>query len=83
MISEIPTMLTIKETASKLGLSDYYLRGLVRSNKIVYVKVGVKYLINLEKLVDFLNNGGERSTTEAEAESAQPLINSRIRRIEG
>ena len=83
MISEIPTMLTIKETASKLGLSDYYLRGLVRSNKIVYVKVGAKYLINLEKLVDFLNNGGERSAAEAEAESAQPLIDSRIRRIEG
>lgn len=82
MISEIPTMLTIKETAQKLGLSDYYLRGLVRSNKIVYVKVGAKYLINLEKLVDFLNNGGERSDT-AQNESAQPLIDSRIRRIEG
>lgn len=57
MITEIPTMLTIKETAQKLGLSDYYLRGLVRANKIVYVKVGAKYLINLEKLIEYLNAG--------------------------
>lgn len=83
MISEIPTMLTIKETAQRLGLSDYFLRGLVRANKIVYVKVGAKYLINFEKLVEFLNNGEIKQENKAHCVDEKPLFNPKIRRIEG
>lgn len=52
---KIPTMRTIKETALIIGLAETYIRGLVINNKIVHVKSGKKYLINLEKFVEYLN----------------------------
>ena len=55
MNNNIPTMLTIKETAIRTGLAQHYLRSLCTNNNIVYVKCGTKYLINIEKLIDFLN----------------------------
>ena len=51
----VPTMLSIKETAERTNLSETYIRNLVWDNKIVYVKTGRKYLVNLERLVDYLN----------------------------
>lgn len=51
----IPTMLTIKETAKRTQLSETYVRNLVLNKKICFVRSGRKYLINLEKLVEFLN----------------------------
>ncbi len=53
----VPTMVTIKTAAGQTGLSYEYIRKLCLAGKIVYVKAGTKYLINLEKLVEFLNNG--------------------------
>ena len=52
----IPTMLTIKQTAEKTHLSETYLRRLSWKNEICFVRSGKKYLINLEKLCDYLNN---------------------------
>ncbi len=57
-----PTMLTIKDTAARTGLSEHFLRRLCWSGQITTVKSGRKYLINLEKLIDFLNEGGEVET---------------------
>ena len=54
-IINIPTMLTIKETAKKTGLAEHYIRQLVLKNEICYIKAGRKYLVNLEKLVDYLD----------------------------
>lgn len=54
---QIPTMVTIRKAAELTGLSYNYLRQLCLSNKIIHVRAGSKYLINLEKLVDYLNNG--------------------------
>ena len=54
---KIPTMLTIKETAQKTKISEFFIRQLAISGKIVCVKAGKKYLINLEKFVEFLNTG--------------------------
>ena len=51
----IPTMLTIKETAKRTQLSETYIRNLVLGKKICFVKAGKKYLVNLEKLIEFLN----------------------------
>ena len=51
----VPTMLSIKETAERTNLSETYIRKLVLNNKIVFVKTGKKYLVNLERLVDYLN----------------------------
>lgn len=51
----IPTMVSIKECAERTNLSATYIRKLVWDNKIVYVKTGKKYLVNLERFVDYLN----------------------------
>lgn len=52
---DIPTMVTIKEASSQTGVSYDFIRKLCLRNKIVFVKAGSKYLINLEKFVAFLN----------------------------
>ncbi len=57
METTIPKMRTIKETAVITGLAYNYLRNLCLSNKIVYVRAGNKYLINVDKLIEYLNNG--------------------------
>ena len=51
----IPTMITIKECADRTGLSYDFIRKLCLQDKIVYIKTGKKFLINLEKLVQYLN----------------------------
>jgi hypothetical protein len=53
----IPKMRTIKETAIETGLAYNYIRNLCLQNKIVYVRAGNKYLVNVDKLIEFLNNG--------------------------
>ena len=53
--AKIPTMLTINEASEKTGMSYALLRKLCLENRIVHIRSGRKYLINLEKLVDFLN----------------------------
>lgn len=55
MANNIPTMLTIAETAKRTGLSYNSIRQLCLSDEIVYIKVGAKYLINFDKFVDYLN----------------------------
>ena len=51
----VPTMLSIKETAERTHLSERFIRKLVWNDQIKYVRTGVKYLVNLESLVDYLN----------------------------
>ena len=53
----IPTMVTIRTAADQTGLSYDYIRKLCLAGKIVFVRYGSKYMINLEMLVDYLNNG--------------------------
>ena len=55
--SNIPKMLTINEIAEVAGLAKFYIRQLCINKKIVCVKAGRKFLINLEKLIEFLNSG--------------------------
>lgn len=51
----LPKMLTIRETAQATGLHEYFVRQLVKQNRVTYVKAGCKTLINLDRLVEFLN----------------------------
>lgn len=53
----VPRMCTIKQTAEKTGLAYNYIRNLCLQNKIVYVRAGNKYLVNVDKLIDYLNTG--------------------------
>lgn len=57
MNATIPRMRTIKETAQETGLAYNYIRTLCLQNKIVYVKAGNKYLVNIDKLIEYLNSG--------------------------
>ena len=65
---KLPKMATIKETvmflnesAEKAGvknaLTENAVRQLALSNQIVHVRAGKKILINIDKLVEFLNTG--------------------------
>ena len=54
---QIPKMIGIAEASKKTGLSYDFIRKLCLQDKIVYVRAGVKYLINWDKLVEFLNQG--------------------------
>lgn len=51
----MPRMCTLKECVSETGLNYEFLRKLCLQKKIVFIKSGKKYLINLDRLIDFLN----------------------------
>lgn len=58
MISEmIPEMITIKETASRTGLSYEFIRKLCINNEIIHVRTGKRYLVNFNRFIDYLNEG--------------------------
>lgn len=57
----IPHMVTIKEAAELMkdrGISETFIRKGVRTGKIIFVKSGRKTLINLDKFIEYLNEGG-------------------------
>lgn len=54
----VPEMLTLNETSSRSGLPYDYIRKLCLQGKIVHIRTGVKYLVNWNKFVDFLNTEG-------------------------
>lgn len=53
----LPRMRTIRAAAAETGLAVFFVRQLVKENKIKFVKAGRKYLINLDSLITFLENG--------------------------
>lgn len=55
----IPTMLTINETAKRVNIPYSALRRLCIENRITHIRVGSKVLINLEKLITYLNGETE------------------------
>lgn len=62
----VPTMKSICECSQITGLAKYHVRQLVLQDKIKYVKAGRKYLVNLESLIEYLNNGETQTNTERE-----------------
>ena len=69
----IPHMRTIKETARQFGLAEHFVRQLVKSGKIVAVKAGCKYLINCDKLAEYLNSSRVSAQTGAEEKAASDI----------
>ena len=53
----VPRLVGITEASKQTGLSYDFIRKLCLQDKIVYVRAGVKYLINLDKLLEILNPG--------------------------
>ena len=58
-----PQMATINEAAKITGLAKYFIRQLALQNKIKNVRAGKKILINVDKLIEFLNNGDDETHT--------------------
>ncbi|MBR5313104.1 MAG: hypothetical protein IKU40_09510 [Clostridia bacterium] len=57
-----PQMLTIRETARTGILPEAALRTLVKQNKIPGVYVGCKFLVNYDRLCDWLNDPENHTT---------------------
>ncbi len=51
----IPQMKTIQEVANITGMSYHRIRLLCLNNEIQYIKAGNKFLINLDRFIDYLN----------------------------
>lgn len=53
----MPTMVTIRTAAEQTGLTYSCLRRWILEGKFpFYVRAGSKYLVNMEKLAEFLNS---------------------------
>ena len=52
-----PTMLTLRQAAEATGLSYDHLRKHCLQEKIIFVRAGNKYLVNAEKLQEYLDSG--------------------------
>lgn len=55
MVDNLPKMRTIRETAQLGILSEYALRLLEKQGRLPCVHVGKKCLVNVDRLIDFLN----------------------------
>lgn len=53
-----PRMRSPAESARITGISEYAIRQMVKQNKISYINCGRRILINLDKLIGFLNGEG-------------------------
>ncbi len=73
---EVPRMRTIQQTADLTGLSYHYIRNLCRQGQIVAVQSGKKWLVNLDKFIEYLNNPQEE---QIKPERSAPCV---IRRLE-
>lgn len=61
MIQQFPEMIPLKEAAERTGLSYCYLREGCLSGRFVHVLAGKKYLLNWQKLCEYLNTAGLKS----------------------
>ena len=58
----LPRMATLKQASDETGLSYHCLRQLCLENKVVSIRSGKKFLVNMTKLSNFLN--GEKQDAE-------------------
>lgn len=61
----IPHLKTISEASKIVGLTKYHVRKLVLQDKIKYVRSGVKYLVNVDSLINYLNNGDNATISDS------------------
>ena len=72
-MEKIPTMKSISECSEIVGLAKYHVRRLVLQGKVKYVRSGSKYLVNVDSLVEYLNNGEAQVETEELTENASKI----------
>lgn len=78
---KIPTMLTIPQILERFPSLNYnFVRRLCIENKICYVRVGRgRYLINLEKFVDWLNGDEKGAVKDKKKEVAHEMLIDRFK----
>ena len=54
--NKMPRMRTIKEVAEETGLSQWFVRQLCLQKKVAHTKAGTKYLVNVDRFIEYLNN---------------------------
>ena len=52
----LPQIVSIKQASQRMGLPEYYIRRLCREVPGMAFQSGIKWYINLGKLVDYYNN---------------------------
>ena len=55
--SQPPRMRTIRQAALEAGVPEHWLRQAVKDNRVVYVMAGRTTLVNLDRLIEYLNKG--------------------------
>jgi len=70
----MPQMRTIDEIATMFELPRHFVRCAVLDGRVVHVKAGRKYLINVERFTEWLNTGETANYTE-------PVQLGKVRRI--
>lgn len=58
--SRLPRMLSIHDASQESGMSEAFIRGLVRHNEVPFVRSGAKYYINSDALREVLNSQTQR-----------------------
>lgn len=55
----LPRMRTLREAAAESGINYNRLRLICLQDKVVYIKAGKKFLINMDSLASYLNTGDQ------------------------
>ena len=74
----IPRMVPLQTLADESGISYKALWQMCKQNKIVHIKSGNKFLVNVDKFIEFLNTGEtevESNDKESNSIKAIPLLN--------
>ena len=50
-------MVTLREASNRTGISYDRLRKMCINGQVIHIKTGRKFLLNWDKLVDYLNTG--------------------------
>ena len=53
-----PVFQSIKDAADSVGLSKYFLRKLLKAGELPHVKSGNKIMVDTERLIEQLRDGG-------------------------
>ena len=61
---DAPVMLSITQTAKYLNLPVHFVRLCVLDGRAVSVRAGSKYLVNLNRFIEFLNKGDVQQNVE-------------------
>lgn len=57
---QVPRMSTIKDLSAETGVSYDAIRKKCLRNEIAYIRCGKKFLVNVDKFIDYLN--GEQAS---------------------